>query len=34
MVDNVLPKDVVANFAFIDVQWLDVECLEGMKQVI
>jgi len=26
-VDNVLPKDLKANFAFIDVQWLDVECL-------
>jgi len=34
LVDNVLPKDLVANFAFVDVEMLEVECLEGMKEII
>ena len=34
MVDNVLPEDVKIDFALIDVEMLDLECLEGMKEVI
>lgn len=34
MVDNVLPEDVKVDFALIDVEMLDLECLEGMKKVI
>lgn len=29
-----LPADVRANFALIDVERLELECLEGMKRVI
>lgn len=31
LVDNILPKDVILDYAFIDVEALDIECLEGMK---
>jgi hypothetical protein len=27
LVDNILPKDVKVDFAYVDVQWMDVECL-------
>lgn len=33
-VDNILPKDVKVDFALIDVQYLELECLEGMKEVM
>ena len=34
LVDNYIPMDVTPTFAYIDVQWVDVECLEGMKKTI
>lgn len=34
LVDNILPSDAVIDFALIDVERLEVECLEGMKAVI
>ena len=29
-----LPEDVKVDFALIDVEMLDLECLEGMKKVM
>ena len=34
LVDNIIPKDTVIDFALIDVQASEVECLEGMKETI
>ena len=34
LVDNILPKDAVIDFALIDVERSEVECLQGMKQTI
>jgi hypothetical protein len=34
LVDNVLPGDAVADFALIDVEGSELECLEGMKETI
>ena len=33
-IDNVLPKDAVIDFMLMDVQYLEVACLEGMKETI
>ena len=33
-VDSVMPKDVKPNFMLMDVQMLEVEALEGMKETI
>ena len=32
--DNILDKDAIIDFALVDVERLDVECLEGMKETI
>lgn len=32
--DNVLPADTILDFALIDVERLEVECLEGMRETI
>lgn len=34
IVDNVLPADIVLDFALIDVERLEVECMEGMLETI
>ena len=33
-IDNVMPKDVKIDFALIDVEYLELESLEGMKELI
>lgn len=34
LADNVLPEDVKVDFALIDVEKSELECLEGMKKII
>lgn len=33
-VDNVLPEDLKVDFALIDVEFMELHCLEGMKRVM
>lgn len=34
LIDNILPKNAIIDFALLDVERLEVECLYGMKETI